>query len=185
MAFFFSEALLTHFHRLFCILWYEDFQKCSKCSETLRASRTLGKRTFVFPGSGLISRSFMLIRALEIVGNLGIFHFSPFSFDSPTPETTSIGFFNRFSSILDLFWRFEIFFFFKTINFFSKNFQKKIFSFILPSEASKMTARIFFWSFPAKLGYLRTKIDRDGHLGCNLTRFVLCDCLYLSLKSFL
>ena len=135
-----------------------------------------------------VRSDFSLLHAHQGAGNSRKFgHFSFFTIflRFPHPETTSIGFFNRFSSILDLFWRFEIFFFFKTINFFSKNFQKKIFSFILPSEASKMTARIFFWSFPAKLGYLRTKIDRNRHLGCNLTRFVLCDCLYLSLKSFL
>ena len=39
----------------------------------------------------------------------------------------------------------------------------------------------FPWSFPARLGYLWTKIDRNRRFGCNLTRFSLI--AYTSLSN--
>ena len=67
--------------------------------------------------------------------------------------------------------------------------QNSAFCNLFTAAASEMTAHwfpnFFFWSFPAKLGYLRTKIDRKRHFGCNLTRFSLIAYKSLSNPSFL
>ena len=98
------------FYRLKSILRYDHPQKCSKINEILRASSPHGYQALVFYGSGLISRSFTLIRAVEITGFFFSFIFSPLFPRFPHSETTSIRLFHHFSSISDLFWRFEIFF---------------------------------------------------------------------------
>ena len=145
---FFSEALFRQKPWCFVQFRYEPFKKCSVPSETLRAKSTRGKRTFVFYGSSLISRSFMLIRAVQ--SRLKTHEFSFFTtfhrfFHS---ETTSIWIFASFPSILDLFWRFEKFFFSKKFSkkifkifFFCSKFFKKIFR--SPSVASEMTVHWF------------------------------------------
>ena len=99
------------FYRLKSILRYDHPQKCSKINEILRASSPHGYQALVFYGSGLISRSFTLIRAVEIAGFFFYFHFFATFSRFPHSETTSIRLFHHFSSISDLFWRFEIFFF--------------------------------------------------------------------------
>lgn len=100
------------FYHLKSILRYDHPQKCSKINEILRASSPHGYQALVFYGSGLISRSFTLIRAVEISGFLFHFHFFATFSRFPHSETTSIRLFHHFSSISDLFWRFEIFLFF-------------------------------------------------------------------------
>ena len=74
------------FYHLKSILRYDHPQKCSKINEILRASSPHGYQALVFYGSGLISRSFTLIRAVEISGFFFIFIFSPLFLDSPTPK---------------------------------------------------------------------------------------------------
>ena len=74
------------FYHLKSILRYDHPQKCSKINEILRASSPHGYQALVFYGSGLISRSFTLIRAVEKSGFFFIFIFSPLFLDSPTPK---------------------------------------------------------------------------------------------------
>ena len=74
------------FYHLKSILRYDHPQKCSKINEILRASSPHGYQALVFYGSGLISRSFTLIRAVEISGFFFVFIFSPLFPDSPTPK---------------------------------------------------------------------------------------------------
>ena len=95
------------FYHLKSILRYDHPQKCSKINEILRASSPHGYQALVFYGSGLISRSFTLIRAVEIAGFFFYFHFFATFSRFPHSETTSIRLFHHFSSISDLFWRFE------------------------------------------------------------------------------
>ena len=95
------------FYHLKSILRYDHPQKCSKINEILRASSPHGYQALVFYGSGLISRSFTLIRAVEISGFFFYFHFFATFSRFPHSETTSIRLFHHFSSISDLFWRFE------------------------------------------------------------------------------
>ena len=95
------------FYHLKSILRYDHPQKCSKINEILRASSPHGYQALVFYGSGLISRSFTLIRAVENLGIFFYFHFLATFSRFPHSETTSIRLFHHFSSISDLFWRFE------------------------------------------------------------------------------
>lgn len=95
------------FYHLKSILRYDHPQKCSKINEILRASSPHGYQALVFYGSGLISRSFTLIRAVENLRGFFYFHFFATFSRFPHSETTSIRLFHHFSSISDLFWRFE------------------------------------------------------------------------------